>query len=102
MHIKRIIDGIVYIMHCKKCDVKTKDNKRKGKGKEGGDDEGKGGGRGDDIDASGKDDMQMWTSSFSRLRSTTDISDSPPEDRIILAEAAHNIEFSTTLPTSKD
>ena len=38
--------------------------------------------------------------SFSRLQSTIDISNLPPEDGFIMIEASHNKEPSTTLPTS--
>ena len=54
------------------------------------------------MDESEQDYEQIWTLLSSRLRSTTDISDSPPEDGIIMIEVAHNIEPSTTLSTSSD
>ena len=58
--------------------------------------------KGNAIDASEQDNEQMGTSLFSWLRSTKYISDSYPENRIIMTESTHAIEPCKTLTTSKD
>ena len=100
IHKKRIIDYVIYSLNCKKCEFKPKDDKQKGEGKEDG--KGKREEVGGDLDESKQNAKKMWTSLFSRLRSTIDISDSPPEDGFIVVEVAHTIELSTNLTTSTD
>ena len=78
MHEKCIIKYAVYSINCNKFEFKPKDDKEKGGFKK--DEKRKGGGRGNGIDEYDQDDEQMWTASCSRLRSTTNISDSPSKD----------------------